>query len=286
LGDVDSYRCSCGELISQCDFWGNVKLAMAGHGMKFDIRNSRTSLREIPSRYVQRLLKPLVRGPLIETLRGMLLRASATWRRHLSQWQDRNLTLIDCIAKSSGATYVADSSKIGIRLKYLATLDLANVKVVRVIRDGRAVALTHLKPAEFADATDPGLRGGGSGSSFSNRYALPMVAAAREWRRSNEEAEQILRTIPAHDQVCISYEQLCTNPRETMNRIFSFLELPESGEYENFRDVSHHVVGNGMRLDQGNEIRLDDRWREVLSPNELAEFERVAGKLNRSYGYE
>jgi hypothetical protein len=53
-----------------------------------------------------------------------------------------------------------------------------------------------------------------------------------------------------------------------------------------FRSVEHHVLGNGMRLDPTSEIRLDQRWKSVLSPADLPVFDSVAGKLNRRYGYE
>jgi hypothetical protein len=40
-----------------------------------------------------------------------------------------------------------------------------------------------------------------------------------------------------------------------------------------------------MRLDDTSEIRLDDRWRDNLTKTDLQEFDRIAGKLNRSLGY-
>ena len=286
LRGAGSYRCSCGELIAHCDFWENVRVEMAARELEFDILNARTSLGDIPGGYVQEILKPLVRGPLVEKLRDVLLGLSSSWRRHFPLWQRRNAALIDSVANTAGAKFVADSSKIAIRLKYLTAIGLASVKVVRVIRDGRAVALTYMKPTDYADAANPELRGGGLGSDFADDFALPMPAAAQEWRRSNEEAEQILRTIPARDQICVTYEQVCTDTHETLSSIFRFLGLPESTDHEKFRDVRHHIVGNGMRLDSGSEVRLDERWRHVLGAEELAEFDRVAGDLNRSYGYQ
>jgi len=62
--------------------------------------------------------------------------------------------------------------------------------VIRLIRDGRAVALTYMDPAGFADAKDPSLRAGGMGGDR-RREKLTMAQAAREWRRSNEEAEHV-----------------------------------------------------------------------------------------------
>jgi hypothetical protein len=52
-----------------------------------------------------------------------------------------------------------------------------------------------------------------------------------------------------------------------------------------FRSVEPHVVGNGMRLDSSSEIRLDDRWRNVLQAADLSAFDAVAGPMNRAYGY-
>jgi hypothetical protein len=38
---------------------------------------------------------------------------------------------------------LVDSSKVGIRLKYLLRIPEIDIRVIRVIRDGRAVALTY-----------------------------------------------------------------------------------------------------------------------------------------------
>jgi hypothetical protein len=67
--------------------------------------------------------------------------------------------------------------------------------------------------------------------------------------------------------------------------VHGFLGLPEDDAFNHFRSATHHVVGNGMRLDDSSEIRLDDRWRTHLTSADLRGFDRVAGKLNRSLGY-
>ena len=41
-----------------------------------------------------------------------------------------------------------------------------------------------------------------------------------------------------------------------------------------------------MRLKSTSEIRLDEKWRKTLSPEDLAVFDRVAGPMNRKYGYD
>jgi hypothetical protein len=283
LGDTGKYRCSCRTLIGDCPFWLRVSAEMKRLGFEYDVRDARTSLQDVPSRYAARLLRPLHRPKAAELLRDLMLQASPVWRRYLPGWTARNQALIRAIATVAGVRVVADSSKIAIRLKYLKKNPDLRVKVVHLVRDGRAVALTYMDPAQFADAADPQLRGGGSGEERHRR--LTMTEAATEWLRSNEEAREVLGTMPAGDHIRISYEDICTDPGRTLKKVHRFLSLPEDDAFARFRSATHHVVGNGMRLDDGSDIRLDDRWRRTLTGADLREFDRVAGKLNRSLGY-
>lgn len=283
LGDAARYRCSCRALIGECAFWQRVSAEMQRLGFEYDVRNAGTSLQEVPSRFAARLLKPLHRAPGPEYVRDLALGASSVWRTWFPQWAERNHALIRAVARVADVPVVADSSKIAIRLKYLRRIPGLKVKVVRLVRDGRAVALTYMNPSAFADASAPELRGGGSGEDRHQR--LSMAQAALEWRRSNEEAAEVLKTIPAGDQIRISYEALCTETVATLQKVHRCLGLEESDAFRNFRSAEHHVVGNGMRLDDTSEIRLDDRWRDNLTKTDLQEFDRIAGKLNRSLGY-
>jgi hypothetical protein len=252
-------------------------------GFDYDVSHAGTSLQDIPSRYAARLLRPLHRAPAHELVRDVLLQASPVWRRFFPLWSERNQALIRSIAGVAGVRVVADSSKIAIRLKYLRKNSGLKIKAVYLVRDGRAVALTYMNPAAFADATDPRLRGGGSGDDRHQR--LSMTEAATEWRRSNEEAREALKAIPLSDQIRISYEDVCTHTSATLEKVHEFLGLPKDDGYRNFRLAEHHVVGNGMRLDDTSEVRLDDRWRAHLTEPELREFDRIAGTLNSSLGY-
>ena len=283
LGDPLAYRCSCHRLIGECGFWSEVAAEMGRRGLEYQVTRSGTSLRAIRSAYVRRLLAPLHRGLILELARDCLLSVSPVWRHAFSDWKRQNLALIQSIGSVTGSRYVADSSKIGIRLKYLNRIDGLRIKVLRVIRDGRGVCLTYMNPSDFADAKDPGLRGGGVGAQA--HPCLSMRDAATEWLRSNQEAERVLGTMPREDCLQIHYEALCEKTDVTMNKIHSFLGVRDDTSYRNFREIENHVVGNGMRLDSDSRIVLDERWRDQLNAAELAEFDAVAGKLNRSYGY-
>jgi hypothetical protein len=281
LGNLDRYRCSCGEPLQACPFWTRVRKDMDARGHALDFAEPGTDVRSGATPYELRLLRPLHRGPWAERLRDAALMVSPSWRRRLPRMQAKNAALVGCVLEASGRDAVVDSSKTGLRLKYLLRNPDLEVRVVRLVRDGRAVALTYIDPARFADATDPSKRDGGSGGDRAAQR-IPMADAAREWRRSNEEAEAVLAGVPKSRQIEARYEELCRDTEGTLGRIFTFLgldPLPIS------RPRTEHVVGNGVRFDGAVEVKLDERWRTTLSADELRTFDEVAGDLNRRYGY-
>ncbi len=284
LGDLTGYRCSCRKLIAECEFWSELGKNMSTESDRFDLANAGTDLSTLSSRYVTRLLKPLHRGRVIEKVRDLLLSFSPVWRHGIVEWADRNKRLVAAVADISNSHVVVDSSKVGVRLKYLMRVPGMDVKVIRLVRDGRAVALTYMREGEFADASDPQLRGGGTGKR--RHRGLSMTAAAEEWRRSNEEASVIQRSLPPEQHMVIRYEDLCADVGSTLGQIAQFLNVSADDGYKKFKSVEHHVVGNGMRLDGSSEVVLDERWRLVLTEDDLAEFDCVAGSVNRSLGYE
>lgn len=284
LGDVDAYRCSCGAPIRQCGFWAAIAREAAARGVPLDITRARTDVREVESAYARRLLRPLHRGALLERLRDLALALSPAWRRELPANQRRNAVLAEALRAHTGKSCVVDSSKSGIRLKYLLRNPALDVRVIRMIRDGRAVALTYTDPARFADAGDPGRRAGGAGGDRAHER-LSMREAAREWRRSNEAAEAIVRGLPSSRWIEVRYEDLCRDPAGTARRVLTFMDVDPGRLMLDFRAGEHHVIGNGMRFDATSEIRLDDRWRTALTRDDLDVFEAGAGGLLRRLGY-
>lgn len=284
MGDIDRYRCSCGEFILQCNFWQKIKESMATRGFEFDLVHAGTDYLTIESRYACRLLGPMHRGISLESFRDAALWLSPAWRTRLPEVHKRNAALVYTVSEITKSEIVIDSSKTALRLKYLLRNPELDVKVIRLIRDGRAVALTYTDPACFADATDPALRSGGSGGQREHER-LAMAQAAYEWRRCNEEAEHILRHADKSQWIEIHYEELCKDMENTLSRLFEFLGLDPKKRTRDFRAVEYHVVGNGMRLDTTSEIRLDERWRESLTDQDLRVFDDVAGEMNKRYGY-
>jgi hypothetical protein len=198
--------------------------------------------------------------------------------------QENYHCLVETLLEMTGAEWVVDSSKQGLQLKYLLRISGLDVRVIRLIRDGRAVALTAMDTPRFADAVDPRFRFGGYGL-VQNGAGVSMAQGAQIWRRSNEEAEHLLPTLAPGSCLELHYEELCVSPSETLAKICRFLNLDPSETRPDFRSVIQHVVGNGMRHDATSEVRKDERWRTHLSHADLQVFEKISGNLNRTYGY-
>ncbi|NLE59847.1 MAG: sulfotransferase [Planctomycetes bacterium] len=284
MGELARYRCSCGVPVLTCSFWQKVQAQMEARGHEFRLDDAGTDYRDVRSAYARRLLRPLCRGRALEAVRDLGLWLSPVWRRALPKIHRRNADLMESIMQITGSRVIIDSSKNGLRLKYLLRNPGLGVKVIHLVRDGRGVSLTYMDPAGYADAADAGLRSGGNGGDRAWER-LPIAQAAREWRRNNEEAENVLKTLPSSQYVRLRYEDLCAEPLAICERLFRFLALPPSDAPRQFREFEHHVIGNGMRLDVGSTVALDERWRRRLSPAELDVFQDVAGPTARRYGY-
>ena len=269
MGDTEKYQCSCGQRIMACPFWDKVSQAMSRRGVPdFDITSAGTSIFEIASPYAQRLLQPLQRGRALEWLRDTALGFSPAWRRHLDEVQRRNLALVESLQELTSADTVIDSSKSVLHLKYLLQIPRLQIKVLWLVRDGRAVSLSLI----------------GHGMKRATR-AETVAAAAREWRRSNEAAELLLGRLPASQWMRVGYEEFCREPELGLRRLCKFIELDSGALNLDFRAIEQHVLGNEMRMNSTSQIRLDERWRSQLSGEDLIAFDSVAGGLNRRYGY-
>lgn len=268
--DGEQYLCSCGEPIRKCGFWKQVGEGMAKRGIpNFDITDAGMSIHDVDSAYAHRLLKPLPRGAVLETARSLALGFSPAWQNHLRNVHHRNKALVEVLREITGAKVVIDSSKIALHLKYLLQSPDLNIKVIYLVRDGRAVTTSML------------------GHNFNCGTREQTIAgAALSWRKNNESAERVLADLPKSQWVHLQYEELCRRPLETVRSLCEFLGMDTSNIVMDFRARQQHILGNEMRMKSGSDIRLDERWRKALSKEDLDIFESVAGEANRKYGYE
>lgn len=258
---------------------------MASRGYPdFDITQAGTNMFQVEGKFIRRLLAPIYHGGILETVRDKALSLSSQWKTHAKDCNARNYALVDSLQEVTGARVVVDSSKNALRLKYLLQAGTIDLRVIRVIRDGRAVALTYMDGWNFADSSNPEMRGGGTGVEVSP-IRRPMSVAANGWKRSNESCDALIATLPKSQWIEVRYEELCGDPLATLKRLAGFLDLDPDQVTLDFRAKTQHVIGNGMRMDTTSEIRLDERWKEHLTEEDLRVFDEIAGPLNRKYGY-
>ncbi len=281
---LDGYRCSCRRLIIECPFWEAITRAMRPLHPGFDLSDFGVRLLLERPAWVRRALRAEHRGPALELVRDAVLSASPSFRRHLAAVENHLADFVRIVLRERRARVLVDSSKLAHRLKFVLRMPSFKVKVLHLVRDGRAVALTYMDEQGFADAADPALRRGGRGASDSPR-AMSMERAAAEWLRAVRAAEHLVAGLEPSRWMRMTYEALCADPVATLRRVLEFVGVDPSRMRHDFRSVEHHIVGNGMRLDSTSEIRLDERWRQVLTAAELAAFDASAGEANRRFGY-
>ncbi len=261
-GDVDQYYCSCGELIRQCAFWQRVGKELAQKNVPFDIADFGTHFHCASSKFADRMMRASVRGAAFEMLRMAGLNVSPTARRQFQKILDKNRAVIDTVLKLQQADVFLDGSKDPVRLKYLSDSGYWNVKVIFLIRDGR-----------------------GAANSYMKHHEVGMKTAATEWKRCNEETENILHSLDKSQWIKVHYEELCKDTEKTLWCLFDFLDLDPSKRTQDFRSVENHVLGNEMRMNTTSQIRLDEKWRSALTDEQLIIFDCEAGKMNRWYEY-
>lgn len=81
--------------------------------------------------------------------------------------------------------------------------------------------------------------------------------------------------------ITVFYEDLCADPRRELERVCRFMDLPfDEGMLRPVDHELHYTHANRLQfLGRGNEIRLDERWREELSADLL---EEIGHHMSRS----
>lgn len=114
-----------------------------------------------------------------------------------------------------------------------------------------------------------------------------MATAARRWRNAYRKIRLASLTLPRSQILLTRYEDLCSQPKQELGRVLRFLGASSSpSNLFLTKETCHNIGGNPMLFRrEEREIRLDETWRTELTPHDLATFERLAGRMNRSLGY-
>lgn len=261
--DPDEYLCSCGQKIKACEFWQSVKSAMGDKGFEFDVAHFNTSFILGGPGLIQYLRYGSFRNRTLDSVRDMLFYAWPGERRQLKALIARNEAFIGAVLEVTGKAVFIDSSKDSLRLKSLRKFSTFDVRAIHLVRDVRGVVASRLRRGEGIDARE----------------------AARQWVRLNQKIQTNLQSLPTEAHVLLRYEDLCQDVQGTLERLSYHCGVDLGVKVTDFRAAPHHIIGNKMRLGSVSEVKLDERWKSMLTEDQLKEINQVAGALSRQYGY-
>lgn len=198
-------------------------------------------------------------APILRLLNACSSKVAAYSEIALNSW-----AVADAMATVNNSRFVIDSSKSPVRLKLLYMMRPERIRVIHLVRDGRAVTASAMR-----------------------RREMSASMGARIWKRDNRNLDVMLRTIPNRLKIGVRYEALCEDPARELKRICYFLGIEFEAQMLTLwgRPV-HNIPGNPMLFNRNTRtISKDERWRRDLSKEDLNAFNRDAGHLNRSFGY-
>jgi Sulfotransferase family len=263
--DLATYRCSCGQLFQECEFWRDVaaRTRALGHAVNVYQTNFwNTHLRLSRHRLVNAVLvRSLGWDPINRVRDAVVLKASGA-RAAIAEMGWNSWSLAAAVLERTGKSVFVDTSRDHQRPKYLGMHPLLDIRVIHLVRDPR-----------------------GNTASIMKHTGADAATAARQWRHYNVEAARIRHYLPSESWMSLHYEELCADPAAVLDQISCFLQVGRAGQQPGSRGGDNHVIGNKARLKGHREIREDRSWQTTLAGSDLARIARIAGPTSRSLGF-
>ncbi len=149
-----------------------------------------------------------------------------------------------------------------------------------------------------------------------------IAKVTMRWKRSVEDMNKFYENFPSDERLIVSYEKLATQPSQIISNLCEFLRIKYEPAMLQYWIHDHHTtLGNlgtrslifryraydDLKIGQetvpknsfeqlremhgnyyeklGMTIKLDLRWKEELSKEQLQVFEAIAGEANRPFAY-
>ena len=265
----ENERCGCGQPFYSCEFWGAVGEEAFGGWDNVDA-DKMVAFRPFLKR------SPFTPHYALAAKTSIRTREMNTLLKESDYVLER---LYRAIQKVSGARVVVDSSKRFTYAVLLSLLPFADLRVVHLVRDSRAVAYSWARSKE-----SPAVVGG---------RLMPRMSPAqvsRAWSLRNFSYD--LLSGFAHLSR-LRYENLVNDPTfylaETLSRVgFDDVagSLPVVRGREISMSVDHTVSGNPSRFKTGNiELRPDEEWKVRMRGVDKNVVTALTAPLLVKYGY-
>jgi hypothetical protein len=183
-------------------------------------------------------------------------------------------TIMDSIARNQGSRRWAVYDPDNVLHMHRVKTEIPNALFVHIIRDGRNIALSLKKMGGFTPL--PWDRG----------TTPSLVATALYWEWMVRKGREHGRRFPS-DYIEIRYEDLVTDPKETLRKLGGFID--HDLDYERIRNA-----GLGRLSQSNSSFREEDatekinpvgRWKERLSRRDVAAIEAAVADCLEENGY-
>jgi len=252
---LDEGLCFCGSPMSQCVFWSQISALLPVEVSSFQTKSEKFLIHQL-IKYLS-LLNFAVK--LIETIgrKNRLINMEYEIIRNI-------IALYDIGATVSKKAFICDSSHRNTQAKLLYLYYPHRFKMIHLVRDGRGVV-----------------------NSIMRRKGFDIREASLVWRRHSRFTFISQCGIPSHKIMRIRYEDLCRDTGRVLAEVSRFLGLEIPQRTPKLVEYEFHFIGGSdtLRGKRVLEITLDERWRSDLSAQELRVFDRIAGGMNRIFGY-
>jgi sulfotransferase family protein len=244
--------CGCGESVLDCPLWSNVvKPDPTGAATMAAVQDRRFRARHMPRRLAE--LHGLARAP-----------ADVRWATGVTR------ALYEAVLDRCSARVVVDSSKYPAEAAALLARDDLDVRVLHVVRDPRATALSY-----------------GRDKSYVTRMSAARSTAY--WSAVNL-ASDLLGLRSDGRYLRVRHEDFGRQPRQVIAEIMRFAGLAGPNPVDHAGNVvlagNHTVTGNPDRLQRGRvAIHADERWRTDLAWRSRMLATTGAGPQLLRYGY-
>ena len=258
----ETYLCSCGQIIKECGFWQDVAAAMANRGFSFNAGYFNMEFRLNGPHILQRLREGSIRHKIIDDIRDKILFSIPSQRHQLQTITDRNVAFVESVLEVTGERVFIDSAKDRLRPKALLRLAPLDVGIIHLVRRVEGVVASQLRRGRGPD----------------------VGKLAQDWVKRHRRVEVNLQSWPVTKYIQVRYEDICQRTEEELTRLYTFCGVNSDVKGVNFQ-TAQHIVGNPMRLRPLTAIKLDERWREELTEEQLQIIDRVTGDIKQRYGY-
>ena len=259
-GRAASQHCSCGAPLQQCELWGRVFQQVSNEGIRFNA-NCWSNDYRFENKWLDAMLTRETSLTILRRVRRATLRHLPRSAQRMARIDRANVSFIKAVLAQTGATVFVDTTKLLTRLSYLLEIPDLDVKIVHLVRDVRGFAAS------------------------GKRRGVSVERAARVWRNDQRAIQAMVAAVPGERTLMMRYEDLCTQPRDTLARLWALCGVGPAEPPAFVRSSDHHVIGNSMRMGGSIEVRLDETWRAVLDDREERRVLEIAGPLHQRLGY-